>query len=339
MDGYDFEIIFVDDSTDHTPAVLEDLSHQYSFVKYEHRETEKGLATAVLRGFALAQGDVLAVMDADLQHPPEMLPAMMQGIEEGNADLVIPSRFIPGGDDGGLRWHRKVISAVARYIGKFALKRLRKINDPTSGYFVFRREVIENVTLKPVGWKILIEILARGNYAKVIEIPYKFQMRNAGESKMSLREQWHYIKHIFRLVFSSHEDRRFYVFLLIGLSGVALNLIIYDSLFYFGVNPVLSSALGGALPILNGFIWNDRITWKGDKNEKLLLRATKYVITSLAGVGVSVLAFILFYSVLKVDHLLAQFCGIVIATFWNYTINRLWTWRKKEAFLSDHLTT
>ncbi|MCI0183420.1 Undecaprenyl-phosphate 4-deoxy-4-formamido-L-arabinose transferase [Acidibacillus sp. S0AB] len=330
MDGYDFEIIFVDDSTDHTPAVLEDLSHQYSFVKYEHRDTEKGLATAVLRGFALAQGDVLAVMDADLQHPPEMLPAMMKGIEEGNADLVIPSRFIPGGDDGGLRWHRKVISAVARYIGKFALKRLRKINDPTSGYFVFRREVIENVTLKPVGWKILIEILARGNYAKVIEIPYKFQMRNAGESKMSLREQWNYLKHLFLLVLASPDDRRFYSFVLVGLSGVVLNLVIYDILFHLGILPLLASGIAGVVSIGNNFWWNDRYTWIGPKQSSTKIRLLKYFGTSLIGVGITVSCFGLFYSYLGIYHLLAQFLGIAISTVWNYFISVVWTWRVKS---------
>ncbi len=190
--GIDYEVIFVDDSTDETPDVIQQVMEENGKVRMEHRTTEKGLATAVLRGFHLAEGDYVAVMDADLQHPPAILKSMYAVLETG-VDFCVPSRFIPGGSDGGLGPYRKLVSAVARYIGKFLLPCLRKISDPTSGLFMFRREVIRNADMRPIGWKILVEVLATGTLATVVEIPYKFQARPAGESKLSSKVTKEYL--------------------------------------------------------------------------------------------------------------------------------------------------
>ena len=105
------------------------------------------------------------------------------------------NRF-PGGDDGGLNWYRKFVSGTARKIGQFMLPCLRKISDPTSGLFMFRREVIENADLQPIGWKIMVEVLAMGTYKKVVEIPYKFQQRTEGESKLSGKVTMEYLKQL-----------------------------------------------------------------------------------------------------------------------------------------------
>lgn len=198
--GIDHEIIFVDDSNDNTPQVIEKLMAEFPQVRMEHRTKEKGLATAVLRGFALAEGDYIAVMDADLQHPPGILRPMYAALEEG-ADFCIPSRFIPGGSDGGLGPYRKLVSAVARYIGKILLPCLRKITDPTSGLFMFKRKILPKTTqLKPIGWKIMVEVLALADYRSVVEIPYRFQARPAGESKLSSKVTAQYIEQIFGLM-------------------------------------------------------------------------------------------------------------------------------------------
>ena len=182
--GIEYEVIFVDDSTDDTPEAIKRTMDENGNVRMEHRDTEKGLATAVLKGFSLADGDYIAVMDADLQHPPAILRSMYAVMETG-ADFCVPSRFIPGGNDGGLGPYRKLVSGVARYIGKILLPSLRRITDPTSGLFMFRRSVIEGADLRPIGWKIMVEVLAMGTYKTVVEIPYKFQASPAGESKLS----------------------------------------------------------------------------------------------------------------------------------------------------------
>ncbi len=193
--GIDHEVIFVDDSTDETPDVIRALMEENPHVRMEHRVTEKGLATAVLKGFTMAEGDYIAVMDADLQHPPAILRSMYAVLETG-ADFCVPSRFIPGGSDGGLGPYRKLVSAVARYIGKILLPCLKKITDPTSGLFMFRRQVIEGADMRPIGWKILVEVLATGTIRTVVEIPYKFQARPAGESKLSSKVTLEYLKQI-----------------------------------------------------------------------------------------------------------------------------------------------
>ena len=193
--GIGYEVIFVDDSTDDTPKTIEKVMEENPNVRMKHRETEKGLATAVLEGFSLAKGDYIAVMDADLQHPPAILRSMYAVMETG-IDFCIPSRFIPGGSDGGLGPYRKLVSGVARYIGKIALPSLRKIADPTSGLFMFRRNVIEGADLRPIGWKIMVEVLAMGSYKSVVEIPYRFQARPAGESKLSSKVTVEYLKQV-----------------------------------------------------------------------------------------------------------------------------------------------
>lgn len=193
-----FEVIFVDDSTDETPDVLAAMAERDSRVRYEHRVDEKGLATAVIRGFELANGSYIAVMDADMQHPPEILRYMYAAMESGT-DMCIPSRFIPGGGDGGLNIFRKFVSATARYLGKLMLSSIRKISDPTSGLFMFRREIIDKADLRPIGWKIMVEVIAMSQFSTVVEIPYVFHERTAGESKLSGKVTREYLKQLFML--------------------------------------------------------------------------------------------------------------------------------------------
>lgn len=199
LNGIEHEIIFVDDSTDNTPEVIEEVIKNKPHVRLKHREDEKGLATAVILGFSLAEGDYLAVMDADLQHPPTILRPMFAVMEDG-ADFCIPSRFIPGGSDGGLNLYRKFVSGVARYIGKIALPCLRKVTDPTSGLFMFKKECIKDANMQPIGWKIMVEVLATATYSTIVEIPYKFQDRTAGESKLSGKVTMEYLKQVFELM-------------------------------------------------------------------------------------------------------------------------------------------
>jgi len=199
LTGIDHEIIFVDDSKDNTPDVIREIMEEKPHVRLEHRVGETGLATAVLKGFSLAEGDYVACMDADLQHPPKILKYMYYALEEGY-DFCIPSRFIPGGSDGGLNLYRKFVSGTARYIGKIALPCLRKVTDPTSGLFMFRREALKDADLQPIGWKIMVEVLAMCDYKSIIEIPYTFQNREAGESKLSGKVTMEYLKQVVDLM-------------------------------------------------------------------------------------------------------------------------------------------
>ena len=195
LDGIDYELLFVDDSTDETPEVIKKEIEKDQRVRLIHRENEKGLATAVLRGFEDAGGDILACMDADLQHPPMILRAMYAAIMSG-ADMCIPSRYLPGGDDGGLNYYRKFVSWTARKMGQVSLPPLDKLSDPTSGLFMLRKECIEDARLRPIGWKIMIEVVAMGNFDRIVEIPYRFSDRASGESKLSADATRAYLKQV-----------------------------------------------------------------------------------------------------------------------------------------------
>ena len=192
--GVEHEIIFVDDSKDDTPEVIRGLGLPH--VRLRHRENGSGLATAVIEGFGMAQGKYIVVMDADLQHPPEILRPMYAAITAEGCDFCIPSRFIPGGSDGGLSLYRKFVSATARYIGKAMLSSIRKVSDPTGGLFMFRRECIDGADLRPIGWKILIEVLAMAKYDSICEIPYTFCEREHGESKLSAKVTKEYLQQV-----------------------------------------------------------------------------------------------------------------------------------------------
>jgi dolichol-phosphate mannosyltransferase len=201
-----YEIIFVDDSRDNTPAILQELKEEFFEISYIYREHERGLGTAVVTGFANSRGDKIIVMDADLQHPPELLPKIIAQL--ATHDIVIPSRFIAGGSGGGLNLFRRFVSWLARKLGQVFIKKLRHISDCTGGYFGLKRQVISNVQLNPIGWKILIEILVKGHYISVHEVPYEFNARDEGDSKMSLKEQWNYLRHIVALVIYNFKSKK-----------------------------------------------------------------------------------------------------------------------------------
>lgn len=201
----DYEVIFVDDSNDETPQVIEEAAKTDKHVRLFHRENEKGLATAVVKGFSLAKGDFVACMDADLQHPPEVLLDMYAAML-AHADMAIPSRLIPGGSDGGLDIVRKIISGSARYLAKIILPCLRGISDPTSGLFMVKRELLQGAELNPIGWKIMVEVVSQCNVKKILETPYAFHDRESGESKISLKVSLQFVEQLFHLRLHGRND-------------------------------------------------------------------------------------------------------------------------------------
>ncbi len=322
-----YEIIFVDDSLDDTPIILEEVCQQYKNVKYIHRNNERGLASAVVNGFLHSQGNHIIVMDADLQHPPELLPLMIKRLE--TCEIVIPSRFIPGGSDGGLNILRKIVSAIARGIGYIFIKKLRCISDSTSGYFGFKRSVIEQVDLNPIGWKILIEILVKGNYQTVHEIPYSFVVREAEQSKMNFIEQWNYLKHIGKLMMYYPEHRRFYSFCMIGTLGVFVNLAcLYIFLNFLAMEELVSSVNSSCIAMIHNFLWNHNVTWKGYKQQVLWKRMIQFPQFALiCSLGIAIITlFTQVFFFLGWNIYGGQLTGIAVSTLWNFSANSKWTW-------------
>jgi dolichol-phosphate mannosyltransferase len=198
QEPFDFEIIIVDDnSPDETWRLAQELAKEDSHLQVIRREGSRGLATAVVDGWKASKGDVLGVMDADLQHPPEILPDLLGPILRGKADCVIASRHTSGGGIGEWSPLRRCISRGATTIAFFLLPQiLRFIRDPMSGFFLMKRSVIDSVSLKPTGYKILLEILAKGNYRRIVEVPYVFEERKNGKSKLGPKQYLEFIMHV-----------------------------------------------------------------------------------------------------------------------------------------------
>ena len=207
MEGHSFELIVVDDdSPDHTAEVVERLKSECP-IKLVVRNGERGLSSAVVTGFRHATGSVFGVIDADLQHPPELVPAMLNEIRRG-ADLAVGSRYSPGGVEAGGDTVRRAMSRTATFLGRLLVTSAKSTPDPLSGFFLLRRDVVDGVELKPVGYKILIEVLARGRVRRVKSLPYVFQPRKRGDSKFGYRERAKYLGHILRLAFAEFRRNR-----------------------------------------------------------------------------------------------------------------------------------
>ncbi len=197
--GIKYELVVVDDnSPDGTAEVARELSKKYP-VSVLVRPKKLGLASAIIDGLRIARGDIIVVMDADLQHPPETIPRLVEKIREG-FDIVIASRYVEGGRVEAWSYIRKAISRGAIVLAHILLPRTRQIRDPISGFFAFRRSVVEGVNLSPVGYKILLEILVKGKWSRVAEIPYTFHPRTIGRSKLNSKEIFNYIAHLLRLI-------------------------------------------------------------------------------------------------------------------------------------------
>ncbi len=189
---FDAELIIVDDnSPDQTGAVADDLAKSYP-IQVIHRAGKLGLGSAVREGFSKSNSDIIGVMDADLSHDPAVLNDMLGEFERGGYDIVMGSRFEKGSTVEQWKWWRRLISRVGVLITKF----LTGVKDPLSGFFFLRRSVIDGAKLDTVGYKILLEILVKGKYKKVKEVPFRFRIRKFSTSKLNSNEYWLFLKQI-----------------------------------------------------------------------------------------------------------------------------------------------
>ncbi len=201
-----YELIVVDDdSPDQTWELAQTLMSDYPQLRVIRRRDGRGLATAVVRGWQAANGEILGVIDGDMQHPPEILPRLLEAIEQGS-DLAVASRYVKGGGVSTWKITRRIVSRGAQILGLILLPTvLGRVSDPLSGYFLMRRDAIALSVLDPIGYKILIEVLARGNVGRITEVGYVFQERHQGGSKVTWRQYLEYVRHLWRLRLSCGE--------------------------------------------------------------------------------------------------------------------------------------
>jgi len=190
----DAEIVVVDDhSPDGTAEYARSLRGPVPVTVLE-RPGKLGLASAVLDGFGRARGSIFVVMDADGSHPPETVPRLVAAIESG-AEFALGSRWVRGGSGRGLSWWRRIISSGARVLAR----PIARVRDPMSGFFAFRRDILERAPLTPIGYKIGLEILVKCRPQPIVEVPLDFRPRVAGVSKLGTGEIGNYVRHVAQL--------------------------------------------------------------------------------------------------------------------------------------------
>ncbi|MDR7187025.1 dolichol-phosphate mannosyltransferase [Microbacterium trichothecenolyticum] len=256
----DAEIIFVDDSTDATPDVIREVAASASLpVRLIHRNRPVGgLGGAVMEGFAAAEADACLVMDADLQHPPEEIPELWHRYSRGDVDVVIASRYAGGGTAGGLADRTRVMVSKASTAVTRAMFpiRLKDVSDPMTGFFLVDRRTIDAEQLRPRGFKILLEILAR-RPMRVAEIPFDFADRHAGESKASVRQGLHFLTQLTGLRFGKMS-----LFAVIGGLGAVANVAIVWALTHWGVDYIVAAIVAAEVTIIGNFLLQERFVFQ-----------------------------------------------------------------------------
>jgi dolichol-phosphate mannosyltransferase len=339
--GEPYELIVVDDSSpDGTAELAEALSEELP-VRVVRRPGRSGLAQAVVEGWKAAGGDVLGVMDADLQHPPEVLAGLVDALRGPNVDLVIGSRSEPGGGTKDWSRLRSFSSWAAVHLAACVLPwTLAEVHDAMSGMFLVRARALEGVDLEPTGYKILLEVLAKAHYRKFVEVPYTFGPRHRGSSKLGARQTAEYFIHLVRLARSTGQLWAWIRYAGVGLTGAIVQLLLLLFLVQHGRWPVgwaLPLAIQGAL--LSNFTWNNAFTFRtlsganASEGLGLAVRLGRYEVVCLTGAALnSSLTLLLLWW--KWALPLAAGTGLVLGGVWNLFFNVPAIWRTLGARLS-----
>jgi dolichol-phosphate mannosyltransferase len=260
VDTADTEILFVDDSTDATPDVIREVAASAPLaVRLIHRDhATGGLGGAVVEGMRAAASDVCVVMDGDLQHPPEEIPMLQHRFRRGDVDLVVASRYSGSGTADGLADTGRVLvsrGSTALTKAMFPI-RLRNVSDPMTGFFLIDRTAIDLDGLKPRGFKILLEVLAR-KPLRVAEVPFQFADRHAGESKASFRQGLNFLAQLTMLRFGKMS-----LFAFIGVLGAVANLAILWALIHVGVDSIWAAIIAAEVTIIGNFLMQEHFVFQ-----------------------------------------------------------------------------
>jgi dolichol-phosphate mannosyltransferase len=333
--GDSFEILIVDDdSSDKTWAVALELAQSRPWLRVMRRQGERGLSTAVIRGWQASRGDIIGVMDADLQHPAEVNLGLLKEIERG-ADLATASRHVEGGGVSDWSLLRRMLSRGAQLLGLLMLPAvLGRLSDPMSGYFMLRRSALAGVKLDPLGYKILIEVVARGRMNWIGEVGYVFRERVEGESKVTSALYIQYLRHLLKLRIATLPQSRFFKFCVVGASGVLVDmglLYVLSDPQMLGLGLTRSKLLAAETAILSNFLLND--VWTFREQAKLvpggLARLRRFLgfnaICSI-GLAINVALLNLLFNYGHLNRYVANAVAIVAVTGWNYWLNRKLNW-------------
>jgi dolichol-phosphate mannosyltransferase len=336
VENLEYEVIVVDDdSPDRTWETALSLTEKYPQLRVVRRQGERGLSTAVIRGWQVARGRILAVMDADLQHPPEVAAKLSREMLRG-ADMGIASRHVEGGGVSDWAIGRRIISRGAQLIGFCLLPEvIGRISDPMSGFFMIRRTSIQDRELSPLGYKILIEVLGRGSVKWIAEVPYTFRERVEGASKLTNKIYFEYFQHLFRLRLFLLQASSFVRFCVVGASGVVIDM----SLLYLLSDPstlhwglTRSKFIAAEAALLNNFVWNDLWTFGDISREQNTMgqrvkRFLKFNAICSIGIILNILIINIEFNYFHMNRYIANLVAIGLVTLWNYKSNKEFSWR------------
>jgi len=343
------EAIVVDDnSPDGTGKLVEDyLKNLKKAADYTieiiHRKTKDGLGSAILKGIQQAKGDTIIVMDSDFSHPPQIIPKLIESIKKYQCDIAVASRYINGGKIQGWSLKRKIISKFATLIAKKGLGIDTK--DPMSGFFAFKSHIIKELNFDAIGYKFLLEILVKTRGASIKEIPYTFQDRELGSSKLGIKTIFDYYKSVWKLyrygkpqeekekrksVKFLYKAARFYT---VGASGFAVNYLI-SLLFAGGISDMWylhANAIGIIASITTNFILNKAWTF-GDRDfriKKTMSQYSKFATFSSLGALVQLGMVYFLVDNVEVSYPLALILAVATAAFGNFVLNKKFTFKEK----------
>jgi dolichol-phosphate mannosyltransferase len=334
------QILVVDDnSSDATISIVHELMRTEKNVEILVREKDHGLSQSVADGFSHASSDVFMVIDADFSHPPVLIPRMYEEIRNGK-DIVIGSRYMPGG--GIKKWplKRRLISIGATFLGRLLFP---EITDPVSGFFAVRKTVLAEATLKPRGYKILLEVLGKGSWENHAEIPFEFVDREAGSSKLKVKTIIDYARQVTDITLYSffhhqsaawREWKKVLKFGLVGLSGVVVNegVLIYLKEFA-GMSNFFAPLISIEISIISNFFWNDIWTFGAHQSDNGFnswwYRLVSFQAISAVGSVLNYGIYLILTEIWGIYYPLAMLIGILVGFAWNFTVNRRVTWLKR----------
>jgi dolichol-phosphate mannosyltransferase len=324
-----WQVIFVDDdSPDGTAAEVKAVAAVDPRVQCLHRVGRRGLAGAVIEGIMASAAPFVAVMDGDLQHDETLLPAMLDALRTGGADLAVGSRYCggPDADASALGARREAGSRLANWLGRQVLK--ADLTDPMSGFFMVRRSVVEVVAqrLSTSGFKVLFDIVAsQDRPLKIVELPYTFRAREAGDSKLDNGVVVQYLGLLVAKLSKDVISPRFLMFAMVGASGVVVHLAILRSLLHLGFSWAQTLAAIGAMT--SNYLINNAVTYRDRrlKGLKLISGYIKFCVLCSVPLAANVaVATVVFER--GPAWWVAGLAGAVVAAAWNYVTTSKAVW-------------
>ena len=341
-------IVVDDNSPDGTGKLVEDYLKNVKkmadhTIEIIHRKAKNGLGSAILNGIQQAKGDTIVVMDCDFSHPPQIIPKLVESIKKYQYDIAVASRYIKGGKIQGWSQKRKLMSKFATLIAKKGLGVNTK--DPMSGFFAFKRSIIKELNFDAIGYKILLEIIVKTKGVNIKEIPYTFQDRKFGSSKLGIKTILDYYKSVWKLYrygkpLEKQEKRasvkflskagRFYT---VGASGFIVNYLI--SLFFtsggYDMWYLHATVIGIFASITSNFVLNKIWTF-GDRDFKIKKTISQYgKFAMFSSLGALVQLGMVYFLVdgNNIAYPLALIIAVITAAFGNFVLNKKWTFKEK----------